>query len=184
MTQPLNTDETSVITVLLEQHTRIRRLFSQVKDAKNEEKQQRFDELRRLLAVHETGEELVLRPVSKDTAGSEVTDARNKEESEAAHVLAELEKMDIDTLAFDAKFSEFELAVSRHAEAEEQLEFPTVTSQHTVEELDRMGRRLLAAEKAAPTHPHPATAGSPLAQAAVGPFASLLDRARDAFNQR
>lgn len=184
MTQPVNTDETSVIAVLLQQHARIRSLFSQVKTAKDDEKQKRFDELRQLLAVHETGEELVLRPVSKKTAGNEVADDRNKEESEAAHVLAELEKMDVDTLAFDAKFSEFEQAVSRHAEAEEQLEFPTVSSRHTAEELDRMGRRLLAAEKLAPTHPHPTTAGSPVAQAAVGPFVSLLDHARDAFNER
>ena len=38
-----------------------------------------------------------------------------------------------------------------------------------------------AAEKTAPTHPHPSTAGSPAAQWAVGPFASLVDRARDAI---
>jgi hypothetical protein len=33
---------------------------------------------------------------------------------------------------------------------------------------------------AVPTHPHPAAAGSPTAQWTFGPFASLVDRARDA----
>ncbi|MCQ4083678.1 hypothetical protein NGB36_24545 [Streptomyces sp. RB6PN25] len=44
-----------------------------------------------------------------------------------------------------------------------------------------MGTRLLAVEKIAPTHPHPEVAGSPMAQAAIGPFASLVDRTKDAL---
>jgi hypothetical protein len=36
---------------------------------------------------------------------------------------------------------------------------------------------------AAPTHPHPSTAGSPIAQWMVGPWASLIDQARDAGAQ-
>jgi hypothetical protein len=44
-----------------------------------------------------------------------------------------------------------------------------------------MGKVLRAAEKTAPTHPHPSTAGSPIAQWMVGPWASVIDRARDAI---
>ncbi|WP_330342115.1 hypothetical protein [Streptomyces sp. NBC_00557] len=33
--------------------------------------------------------------------------------------------------------------------------------------------------EAAPTHPHPMAAGSPRLQRLTGPFAAMLDRARD-----
>jgi hypothetical protein len=45
-----------------------------------------------------------------------------------------------------------------------------------------MGKQILAAEAVAPTHPHPSAAGSPVAQWTVGPFASIVDRTRDAIS--
>jgi Hemerythrin HHE cation binding domain len=80
-----------VITILLEQHQRIRELFTDVKRAEGSRKQQAFDELRILLAVHETAEEMVLRPVSCQDAGAAVAGARNQEEREATRMLAVLE---------------------------------------------------------------------------------------------
>ena len=170
----------SVISLLLEQHAKIRDTFGAVRAAPKDQRQESFDQLRELLAVHEAGEEMVLRPVSRKDAGAQVADARNKEEDEAAHVLAELEKMDASDERFMAKLADFELAVSAHADHEELEEFPAVQSTHTVEELHALGDKLLAAERKAPTHPHPTAAGSPAAQRVVGPFAALLDKARDA----
>ncbi|WP_131767115.1 hemerythrin domain-containing protein [Candidatus Protofrankia californiensis] len=169
-----------VVGILLEQHARIRDLFADVKTAEGEHKQQAFDELRALLAVHETGEEMVLRPVTRDVAGAEVSEARNHEEEAANRVLAELEKMDVGSAEFDTRLAQFEMAVLEHAEHEEQEEFPTLHPARAEEQLQRMGRRLRTAEKIAPTHPHPAIAGSTTAQWAVGPFASLVDRVKDA----
>ena len=83
--------EGDVIRILLEQHARLQTLFSQLKMATGESKQDLFDELRALLAVHETAEEMVLRPVTKKVAGEEVAEARNQEEEQANQVLAELE---------------------------------------------------------------------------------------------
>lgn len=171
----------SVIGLLLEQHARIRELFAAVKTASDASKQARFDELRGLLAVHETGEEMILRPASRKDAGEQVAEARNQEEKEATKVLSELEKLDIASAEFDQKFAALERSVSDHAEHEEREEFPAVSRAHSDEELREMGERLLTAEKMAPTHAHPTAAGSPTAQWTVGPFASLLDRARDAF---
>src|ERR1700712_4707532 len=94
--------EGDVIRVLLEQHARIRDLFQHVTEAQGEHKQQAFDELRALLAVHETAEEMVLRPVTSNTAGKAVADARNQEESEANEVLAKLEKLDVASADFDS----------------------------------------------------------------------------------
>lgn len=169
-----------VVRILLEQHARIRELFAAVKVAEGEPKQRAFDELRALLVMHETAEETVLRPVSTKVTGRRVADARNSEEREATHVLAELEKLDVHGAEFANRFKEFELAVVQHAEHEEREEFSALHEARDQEKLERMGRRLRTVESMAPTHPHPSTAGSPLAQSVVGPFASIVDRIRDA----
>lgn len=173
--------EGDVIRVLLEQHARIHELFAAIKTASGERKQELFDELRELLAVHEVGEEMVLRPVTRETAGASVVDARLKEESDATHTLADLEKMDVSTPEFDQALATFEQAVATHAEREEIEEFPTLQTGRDARERFDLGAKLLAAEKRAPTHPHPMAAGSPNAVKAVGPFAALIDKARDSF---
>jgi hemerythrin superfamily protein len=169
-----------VIAILLEQHRRIRELFTQVKGAEGGRKQQAFDELRVLLAAHETAEEMVLRPVSCKDAGAAVADARNQEEREAARMLSVLEAVNVSSAEFDRMFTEFERVVLDHAEREEQEEFPAVRARESRSTLVGMGAVLRAAEKTAPTHPHPSTAGSPIAQWMVGPWASAIDRVRDA----
>lgn len=176
--------EGDVIRHLLEQHARIRELFATVKAAEGaEHKEKSFDQLRALLAVHETGEEMVLRPVSKRVAGDDVADERNHEEAEANKVLAELEKMGVDHADFDEKLAAFEKSVDAHAEAEEHAEFPAILGGVDEEERHRLGTLLVNAEKTAPTHPHPSAAGSPAAVWAVGPFASMVDHARDALHK-
>jgi len=180
-TQATEQPHGDVIAILLEQHRRIRELFTHVKGAEGKRKQQTFDELRVLLAAHETAEEMVLRPVSCEDAGPAVADARNQEEREAARMLSLLEAMDVSSAEFDRTFTEFEQAVLDHAEHEEQEEFPPVLARESQHTLVGMGTVLRAAEMAAPTHPHPLTAGSPIAQWMVGPWASLIDRARDAI---
>jgi hypothetical protein len=170
-----------VITILLEQHRRIRELFTHVKRAEGRRKQQAFDELRILLAAHETAEEMVLRPVSCQDAGAAVAGARNQEEREATRMLSVLEAMGVFSADFDRTFSEFEQAVLDHAEREEQEEFPPVRARESRSTLVGMGAVLRAAEMTGPTHPHPSTAGSPVAQWMVGPWAAVIDRARDAI---
>lgn len=173
--------EGDVIRVLLEQHARIRDLFAEVGRATGEEKQRLFDELRALLAVHETAEEMVLRPVTTAAVSRLVAHERNHEEAEANIVLQKLEKMTTGDPAFDAELAAFEKAVDQHAEAEEHEEFPLILEKCDEEKRRSMGRMVLAAEKVAPTHPHPTAAGSPAAQWTLGPFAALVDRAKDAI---
>jgi hemerythrin superfamily protein len=176
--------EGDVVRVLLEQHARIRDLFTEVKSETGDHKKHAFDELRGLLAVHETAEEMVLRPATKSAdgdRGSQVAEARNHEESEANEVLKKLESLDVESAEFDERLAEFEKAVDSHAEAEENEEFPLILESCDQDDRQSMGKRMLAAEKIAPTHPHPSTAGSTAKQFAVGPIASLVDRTRDAI---
>ncbi|MBX6388500.1 MAG: hemerythrin domain-containing protein [Frankia sp.] len=176
--------EGDAVRTLLEQHARIRELFQHVSEAEGEHRQQAFDELRALLAVHETAEEMVLRPVTRKVAGADLADARNQEEDKATRLLAELEKTDVSSADFDTRLRQLEQEVGQHAEREEQEEFPAVRAGCDEEKLRRLGDSLRAVEHFAPTHPHPGTAGSPLRQWAVGPFASIVDRVRDAVRGR
>ena len=175
--------EGDVIRILLEQHARIRELFDEIKKAGGVHKQHLWDELRQLLAVHETAEEMILRPISRQAAGDVVVDARNREEAEANEVLAELEKLEPGTPDFERSFALFEQSINEHAEKEEHEEFPQVIADCDETERVDMGRMLRAAEAIAPTHPHPSTAGSTTAQWAAGPFASLVDRTKDAIKE-
>ncbi|MFF8601405.1 hemerythrin domain-containing protein [Streptomyces sp. NPDC015232] len=173
--------EDDILEQLLQQHDRIRQLFAETVESEGEARQQCFDELRGLLAVHETAEEMILRPVAKRVAGKQEAEARNEEESAANKELAALEDLDVHSAEFEARLDEFRRAVEHHAEHEEREEFPRIRAECDIEERRSMGRRLRAAERMAPTHPHPRTAGSPVAQWTVGPFAALLDRAKDAL---
>lgn len=173
--------EDDVVGILLRQHARIRELFEDVSSAEGDHKQQAFDELRALLAVHETAEEMVLRPVSRKAAGDSVAEERNHEEQEANKVLLELEKLDVASAEFDQQLASFEQDVLHHAESEENAEFPRILAECEEEKRASMGKQVRRAESIAPTHPHPSTAGSTAAQWAVGPFASLVDRTRDAL---
>src|SRR5919206_252364 len=95
-----------VVGILLRQPARIRALFGEVRGAEWARKQDAFNELRGLLAVHETAEEMIVRPAAKDTAGEDEAHARNAEE-QANKVLAELEEMDLSSQEFDVRFAQF-----------------------------------------------------------------------------
>jgi hemerythrin superfamily protein len=175
--------EGDVIRILLEQHARVRDLFTEIKASAGSRKRELFDELRQLLAAHETAEEMILRPTSRRVAGEAVAEARNREEAEASATLARLETLDPGTAEFDTVLAGFERAVLDHADLEERDEFSQILIECDESERKLMGVMLQSAEAVAPTHPHPSTAGSTTAQWAVGPFASLADRTRDAIRK-
>jgi len=173
--------EGDVVRVLLEQHARVRDLFSEVTSPECDHRQAVFDELRAMLAVHETAEQMVLRPVTSQIGGGEVADARTAEETEANEVLAELEKLDVGSADFETRIVAFEKTVDEHAEKEEEEEFSLVLEKCHEEQRRELGQRILTAESMAPTHPHPSTSGKPAAQFTVGPIAAVVDRVRDAL---
>jgi hemerythrin superfamily protein len=172
-----------VIGVLLVQHAQIKDLFAEVKRSNGPDKKEAFDALRALLAVHETAEEMVLRPVSAEAAGQEVVDARNREEADANAVLADLEEMDLDDPEFDIRLEAFRKSVDEHAEAEETDEFSQIVARCDEEERRSLGTKIKAAEAMAPTHPHPKVDPGSTEQKLVGPFASMVDRVKDALSK-
>jgi hemerythrin superfamily protein len=172
------------IAFLLDQHRQIEALLSAVQGAEPSERQARFDELRELLAVHETAEELILRPVTRRelTGGDAIADARIAEENQSKDTLAALEKIDATTPEFAEQFPQFATDVHRHAHNEEEHEFPLVRDQLDAETLKQLAVQLAGAEKLAPTHPHP-SARSTAANLVLGPFAAMVDQIKDALSR-
>jgi hypothetical protein len=98
--------EGDLVAILLTQHATVRDLLEQVSGSSGQDRKQAFDRLAGLLKAHETAEESVVRPVSEQTAGAEVAQARNAEEDEADEVIAKLRHLDVDSADFDAQFAD------------------------------------------------------------------------------
>lgn len=175
-------DGSDVVEFLMNQHQQVRGLLDDVLSAPGEERQRYFDAVREMLARHETAEEMIVRPLTrKAPGGDEVAQRRMDEENEAKEVLASLEGMDVAGAEFTATFREFRESVLEHAQAEETQEFPLLRQSADPEALQRARDRVQRAERTAPTHPHP-SAKSTAMNYVAGPFAAMLDRARDAFS--
>jgi hemerythrin superfamily protein len=183
MTQTTNTGnaEHDVVDLLMQQHERVRQLFAAVESTSGDARKDSFEELRALLAVHETAEEMVVHPSVKKQggAGESVVEARLQEEHDAKEILSELDGMDVTDANFTEKFATLKQMVTEHAESEEREEFPLVRQINDADQLAKMAKAVQSAEKMAPTHPHPGVE-SQAANMAAGPMASLIDRTRDA----
>jgi hemerythrin superfamily protein len=175
------TGQDDVVSLLVAQHERIRSLFQEVDKAVGRDaKQERFDELRRLLAVHETAEELIVHPEARHAdGGSDVVNARLQEERDAKELLVELDRMKVTDPEFLDHLALLRQAVLDHATSEEREEFPLLRQNTSEKTLNRMASAVRAAEAMAPTHPHPGVE-SMTANLVFGPIASLVDRTRDA----
>lgn len=169
-----------IIDALRQDHDEVRQMFGQIEQASGDEKRDLFQQLVGELIRHEVAEEEILRPVSKRDAGEEIADARMKEEAAAEELLKEMEKLDPSSSEFAAKLSQLRQDVESHAEAEESQEFPKVQEKQSAERLEQMAKAYEGAKKMAPTRPHPSTPNTPAANMLVGPFATVMDRARDA----
>lgn len=182
MAQTAIASPTDVVDFLVSQHERIKTLFAHTLAASGEAREKAFVDLRRLLAVHETAEEEIVHPRAKRKIrdGDVAIDERLEEEREAKTVLQKLEKLDVDSDEFTRQLTELRDAVVDHAAHEEKDEFAKLEQQLDSAELEAMGRAAKLAEAIAPTRPH-AGVESQAANLIAGPFAAMLDRARDAI---
>jgi hemerythrin superfamily protein len=180
-----------VVTVLTEQHDQARALLAQLHDAfaplgeSTRTAAGPFQDLVRLLAVHETAEEEVVYPVLKtQLQAADVAEPRLVEEGEAKRMLSKLERMAAAVFEFPAALAEFEQAVLAHAEQEEQQVFPLLRDRLDADQRRDMAVSFRAAEAVAPTHPHPHAPESAVGNFLIGPVLATIDRVRDLTRQR
>ncbi|MDT5140423.1 MAG: hypothetical protein QOD58_4685 [Mycobacterium sp.] len=174
-----------VIAFLKAQHDLIEDMFDEVLHASDPQAREKpFVELRQLLAVHESAEEMLVHPrVRREfAAGDEIVDALLKEEHDAKEQLSKVEDLDITSQEFIDELTKLREAVLAHASREEIDEFPNLAREVDADELKRLGTAVKVAEALAPTRPHAGVESAKL-NFAVGPFASMLDRARDLIQQ-
>lgn len=174
----------NVVDLLRRQHEEIRKLFAKIVNENDKSRKDTFEQLRYLLAIHETAEEEIVHPFARRTIGNgeRIIDARLKEEKEAKEILQELERIGTDSVEFEPLLDRLRKAVEAHAEHEENVEFPEIVAKSTPEQLRGMATAVKAAEAIAPTHPHPGIE-SPMKNVALGPVAALIDRTRDAIRK-
>lgn len=174
-----------VVKFLKAQHDLIEDMFDEVLHASEPKaRENAFHELRQLLAVHETAEEMIIHPrVRREVAaGDAIVDARLQEEHDAKELLSSIEKLDIASQEFIDEITKLQQAVIEHAEHEENEEFIKLQCELDSDERKRLTKAVQVVEAIAPTRPHPGVESAKL-NFAVGPFASLLDRARDVIAQ-
>ncbi|OBG50224.1 MULTISPECIES: hemerythrin domain-containing protein [unclassified Mycobacterium] len=174
-----------VVAFLKAQHNLIEDLFDEVLHASDPQAREKpFATLRQLLAVHETAEEMVVHPrVRRESdAGDAIVDARLTEEHQAKELLSSIEDLDVTSQQFIDELKKLREAVLDHAQHEESEEFPVLQKEVDETDLKRMGVAVRAAQAIAPTHPHPGVESAKM-NFALGPFASMLDRARDLIGQ-
>ncbi|MEU1548734.1 hemerythrin domain-containing protein [Nocardia sp. NPDC005745] len=176
---------TDAIDFLVHQHGRIKQLFIETAETSDPvERESKFFELRRLLAVHETAEEEIIHPRARREIGdgAYIVDARLEEENKAKKQLAEMESLDISSMEFQVRLAKLREAVLAHADHEEREEFARLREELDDEALRRLRKTVELAETMAPTRPHPGVE-SATANVLVGPFAAMMDRAKDMISR-
>lgn len=174
-----------VVDLLLAQHARIEELFLLVTGSTGEARKDAFDDLVRLLAVHETAEEELIHPLVRTlpgAGGDALVEDRLAEERQAKETLTVLIDGGVDAAGFDTGILLLREAVLEHARHEERYEFTQLRQHLPVERLQRLTVAFKAAEAVAPTRPHPG-AESAKANLAAGPVLAVADRVRDAIRR-
>jgi hemerythrin superfamily protein len=172
--------QTEIFPVLVDQHHRIDDLFRRALDAQGDERRRAFIALRRLIAVHETAEEVLVHPRIRwvDRDGDVQARARIEEETAIKSRLVELEDLEPDSTEFADGLTQLRAIAMTHNRAEETEEFPALARGLNDSQQKHLSRRLAVVERMAPTRPHPGLAlgGENIL---AGGFAAIVDRVHD-----
>jgi hypothetical protein len=191
---PIQDEEktTDLITVLVRQHDQVVALVKQLStipgrskggdETQASQRESIVDMISKMLAAHETAEEEHLWPnVRRLLAdGEEWADTGLAQEQQATETLAALAKADPQSDQFDQLVEDLMPQLHKHVALEDRL-FMQLRDACSDEEREQLGRRVLAAQKHAPTRPHPHAPRHPGPVVATAAKSAVpLDAARDA----
>lgn len=134
----------NAVSLLLEQHDEIRRLFDAVQASDADNRGTAFTMLARLLEAHEGAEAEVVYPSLRSLGGSPERVGRQRlaEEAQARVDMAELARIGSRCPDFEVAFKSFRSAVEGHAEREEAEVFPLLVQGFDEAQLQRMATAL------------------------------------------
>jgi hemerythrin superfamily protein len=167
--------------LLRQQHEQVKKLFAAFDQSAGDQRQEIFDSIRVLLAMHETAEEMIVYPEARHLGddAERAVKARLDEEDEAKKALASLEKRGVDDDGFEKDFAAFRESVLQHATAEETEVFPLLDANLDQHKLREMAETVLVVESVSPTHAHAHSPESAIGNIILGPFVALIDQVRD-----
>jgi hemerythrin-like domain-containing protein len=175
-----------VIEVLEQDHREVEEMFSELESlqgaSREEDKARRkavTEQVTIELVRHSVAEEVLVYPMVEREVSAEEAEHAREEHAEAEETLQQLEKLDADDPSFDEELARLMAEIRHHIQDEEGQMFAHMRQVIDAEELRKLGGRVEAFKKVAPTRPHPNVPNEPLPRAAAGPAASLFDRMRD-----
>jgi hemerythrin superfamily protein len=179
-------EQRDVIEVLEHDHREVEEMFAELEslrgastDEARARRKELADDVTIELVRHSVAEEVLVYPVVDDKVSKEEADHAREEHAEAEETLQKLEKLDADDPRFDDELATLMKEIRHHIEDEEDEMFAHMREVIDADELRKLGARVEAFKKVAPTRPHPNVPNEPLPRIAAGPAASLLDRMRD-----
>jgi hypothetical protein len=180
-----------VIEVLEHDHREVEEMFAELESlrgASTEEAQSRRKTLTEQVTIelvrHSVAEEVLVYPQVQNKVSAEEAEHARKEHAEAEETLQRLEKLDAGDPAFDDELATLMAEIRHHISDEEGQMFTHMRQVIDVDELRKLGARVEAFKKVAPTRPHPSVPNEPGPRVAAGPAASLFDRLRDLASGR
>jgi hemerythrin superfamily protein len=180
-----------VIEILEHDHREVEEMFAELESlrgASTEEAKERRKAVTEQVTIelvrHSVAEEVLVYPKVEDKVSEEEVEHAREEHAQAEATLARLEKLDADDPAFDDELATLMAEIRHHIEDEEGEMFAHMRQVIDADELRKLGTRVEAFKKVAPTRPHPNVPNTPLARTAAGPAASLFDRMRDLATSR
>jgi hemerythrin superfamily protein len=137
-----------VVDEILLDHEEIERLLAEVAETTDGPRRaEAFEQLARLLQMHEAAEQAVVHPEMEQLEDAEaVAEDRLTEETRADELLDRLRTMGVDDPNFDSLFGRFRDSVLRHAEQEEREEHPKLRAEVDTDRLSEMADQFVEAE--------------------------------------
>jgi hemerythrin-like domain-containing protein len=135
---------------------------------------------------HEAIEEQFFWPAVRKAIenGDELADQAIDQEQAGKKLLQRLQDGKPGEPDYHEALQEFVKAGREHIAYEQEVVWPQIEAVMGREELEKIGEKLEAAKKIAPTRPHPATPPNPAVLKTVGMGAAVVDHVRDAATGR
>lgn len=135
---------------------------------------------------HEAIEEQFFWPAVRDALedGDELADEAISQEQAGKKLLQRLEDGNPGETDYHEALQEFVKVGREHIRYEQEVVWPKFEAAVSQKDREKLGDKLEAAKKVAPTRPHPDTPGNPLVQKTMGMGAALVDHVRDAASGR
>jgi hypothetical protein len=175
-----------VIEILEHDHREVEEMFAELetlRGASTDEAKSRRKNLTEQVTIelvrHSVAEEVLVYPQVEEKVSADEAEHAREEHAEAEETLQRLEKLDADDPAFDDELATLMAEIRHHIEDEEGEMFTHMRQVIDAGELQKLGARVEAFKKVAPTRPHPNVPNEALPRTAAGPAASLFDRMRD-----